>query len=118
MKAYMVTDRKGYSDYSVIVFAETPGKAVTAALGTDEFPYHDWDFTELKALRRPALDSAYRGCDFMDWDNATDRIAMVKEAGFTCDPDSVTLAECNTCPAREWCSEYEYLMEEAEEDLE
>ena len=49
MKAWYVTDRKGYSDYTIIVFAETRGKAIASAIGTDEFPKYEWDFTELFA---------------------------------------------------------------------
>lgn len=105
-KAYRVTDRKGYSDYSVIVFADTPGRAVSRALGTDEFQIDDWDFTELRAIRIPTLDASYHGKSVMDWDNMSDRVAMVK-AGFFCDPDCITLDDCKACPAKDWCSEYE-----------
>ena len=41
MKAYVVSDRGGYTEWTVIVFAESRGKAIVAALGTDEFPYGD-----------------------------------------------------------------------------
>lgn len=115
-KAYKVTDRKGYSDYAVIVFADTPGRAVSGALGTDEFPMGDWDFIELKAIRIPALDASYRGNWSMDWYNMSDRVAMVKEVGFSCDPDFITLKECKDCPAKDWCSVYETMKEDAQED--
>ena len=115
-KAYKVTDRKGYSEYSVIVFADTPGKAVSLALGTDEFPFGDWDFTQLKAIRIPALDASYRGNQYMDWYNMSDRIAMVKEVGFYCDPDFITLKECKDCLAKDWCYGYETMKEDAKEN--
>ena len=114
-KAYMVKDRKGYSDYCVIAFAETPGKAISHALGTDEFQRCDWDFIELKAKRIPELDSAYRGRLVMDWENMTDRVAMVKEADLYCDPDYITIEDCNNCQAKDWCSGYERML--VEEDF-
>ena len=82
MKAWNVTDRNGYAYYSVIVFAETRGKAKSSAIGTDEFPKCDWDFTELRARREPALDGAYRGAWRMEWDNDKDRLAMVRWGGY------------------------------------
>ena len=106
-KAYKVTDRVGYSGYSIIVFADTPGGAVSRALRTDEFSIDNWDFTELKAIRIPTLDMSYRGKSVMDWDDMEDRVAMVKEAGFYCDPDYITLDDCKVCPAKDWCSGYE-----------
>ena len=115
MKAYSVRDRYGYCEYSVIVFAETPGKAKNLALGTDEFPYGDWDFIELRATREPTLDNSYRGSSYMDWENMDDRVAMVKEAGYRCIPDYVELEICEKCPAKDWCGQYEEMQEEAEE---
>ena len=119
MKAYHVTDRKGYSDYSVIVFAESRGKAISSALGTDEFPQYDWEFTDLTARRIPALDSAYHGAWRMEWDNTADRLAMIKDAGFYCDEDSFAPSECEECIGRDYCSRYEeYLAEEQAGDKE
>ena len=115
MKAYEVRDRYGYCEYSVIVFAETPGKAKNLALGTDEFPYGDWDFIELRATREPTLDNSYRGSSYMDWENMDDRVAMVKEAGYQCIPDYAELEICEKCPAKDWCGQYEVMQEEAKE---
>ena len=106
-KAYKVTDRVGYSEYSIIVFADTPGRAVSRALRTDEFHIGDWDFTQLKAIREPTLDTSYHGKSVMDWDDMEDRVAMVKEAGFYCDPDYTILDDCKDCLAKDWCSTYE-----------
>ena len=114
MKAYKVSDRKGYSDYSVVVFADTPGKAVCLALGTDEFPSYDVDFMELKARRIPKLDAFYRGNWYMDWDNMEDRVALVKEANYMCDPYYAALEDCENCPATEWCEQYERMKDDAE----
>ena len=115
MKAWKVADRAGYSEYSCIVFAETPGKAVQEALGTDEFPYQDWDFIELKARRFPEMDKHYRGESRMDWDNAEDRVALVVEGGYTCDPDCAVLSDCEQCPAKDDCSLYEEMLEDQAE---
>jgi hypothetical protein len=115
MKAYKVTDRAGYSEYSCVVFAETPGKAVQEALGTDEFPYGDWTFIELKARRFPEMDKHYRGKSRMDWDNAEDRVALVVDGGYTCDSDYSVLSDCEECPAKDDCSLYEELLEDQAE---
>ena len=111
MKAWKVCDRNGYSPYSVVVFAETRGKAVSNAYGSDEFDKYDWDFTQLKATRIPQLDKYYRGYTRMDWDNMEERVAMVKEAGYQCDDDYADLDECKNCDAKEYCEEYERLQE-------
>ena len=117
MKAWYVTDRKGYSDYAIIVFAETRGKAIASAIGTDEFPKYDWYFTELFARREPALDGAYRGAWRMEWDNDDDRLAMVRWGGFHCDDDSFDPDYCAKCSGKDYCSRYEeYLDEEVETD--
>ena len=115
MKAYEVSDKNGYSDYALIVFAESRGKAISSAIGTDEFPKYEWDFTELRAKRIPALDSAYRGAWCMEWDNADDRLALVRDAGYYCNDDSFDADECEECPGKEYCSRYEEYLEECED---
>ena len=115
MKAWCVTDREGYSDYSVIVFAETRGKAIARALGTDEFPERDWEFTELIARRKPVLDSSYRGLSEMDWDNDSDRLAMVRFGGYRCDDDSFDPDDCKKCAGKDYCGRYEEYLEEDKE---
>lgn len=115
MKAYKVRDRIGYSDYSVVVFADTPGKAKALALGTDEFQSGDWDYTELTVERIKALDGFYRGNWYMDWDNMQDRVALVRYAGYRCDPDYAELDDCKDCEAKGWCGQYESMMEDQAE---
>ena len=115
MKAWYVTDRKGYSDYALIVFAETRGKAIFSALGTDEFPKYDWDFTELCARREPALDGAYRGQWRMDWDDDEDRLAMVQWGGYYCGEDGFDPSDCERCVAKHCCPRYEEYLEEEKE---
>lgn len=114
MKAWYVSDRKGYSDYAIIVFAETRGKAIYIALGTEEFDRYEWSFTELRAIRKPAFDKYYRSSYRMDWCNDEDRIAMVKE-GWYCDDDSFDPDFCTVCVAKEYCDKYQEWMEESEE---
>ena len=115
IKAWHVSDRKGYSDYAVIVFAETRGKAIAIALETDEFQSRDWDFTELYALRKPALDGAYRGNRRMEWHNDADRLAMVRLCGYYCDDDFFDPDECEKCSGKDYCSRYEEYLEEEKE---
>ena len=109
MKAYIITDRNGYCEYSKIVFADTAGKAKAYAAGSDGF--EDFSFTEIRAIRRPQLDAMYHGVIEMDWLNDRDRIAMVKLAGFRCTSDYD--CEGKSCPAYEFC---ERAQEEAEEE--
>ena len=116
MKAYKVYDRNAYSEFVVIAFAETRGKAIVNALGTDEFPYGDWDYTEMRAKRCPELDKYYRGAYRMDWDDPGDRLAMIKEAGFYCDEDSFDPDECEKCAGKEYCSQYDEYVEEQDGD--
>ena len=117
MKAYVVSDRQGYVEYTVVVFAESRGKAIVAALGTDEFPYEDWSYTELRAIREPELDKYYQGRQRMDWDDPDDRLAMVRDGGYYCNEDAFYPDDCAKCRGKDYCSRYEeYLEEEAETD--
>lgn len=119
MKAYVISDKDGYSEYLLVVFAESRGKAIRAAIGTEEFPTYDWEFTELRARRIPVLDTAYRGEFRMDWYNDADRLAIVKDAGFYCDDDYFDPDDCERCVGKDYCTRYEeYLEEEKEEDPE
>ena len=113
MKAYQVHDREGYSDYSCVVFAETRGKAISNALGTDEFPFCDWDYIQLTAWRRPQMDKYYCGKTYMDWYDMDDRIALVKDCGYRC--EDADYNECLKCQANVWCEEYERLRGELDE---
>lgn len=103
MKAYVVTD-KNECVYSTVVFAETRGKAIALAQSTDAC--EDVPFTEISARRVPQMDKYYRGKSEMDWYNADDRIALCKEAGFSCS-DEVLEPECEICPAKEYCDRYQ-----------
>ena len=107
MKAYQITDRGGFCEYSKIVFAETAGQAKAYAAGSDGF--EDVCFTEIRAIRCPQLDALYRGRGEMDWDNAGDRMAMVKLAGFRCGDDYD--CEGKKCPAYDFCERAEEAAE-------
>ena len=104
MKAYKISDLKGYADYSTVVFAETSGKAKAIAITTDAF--NDYEFTEISARRVPKLDKYYRGLDEMDWFDDADRIALVRDAGYSCDPEWWEGEDCTRCPAKQWCERY------------
>lgn len=101
MKAYKVTDGR-YCDFATIVFAESRGKAKKIAQNTDCCEYTP--FIYIRATRVPALDKYYRGISEMDWYEDNDRIAMVKEANFSCSYEYDALdCECDKCPANQWC---------------
>ena len=102
MKAYIITDLQGYADYSTVVFAETSGKAKAIAIHTDAF--EDYEFTEISARRVPKLDKYYRGLDEMDWFDPNDRVALVREANFSCSYETdIEDLRCEDCPAKQWC---------------
>ena len=105
MKAYKITDRNGVYDYAIIVFAENRNKAKAIAVNTDSF--EDIEYKDIRAIRMPKLDKYYRGESEMDWYNAEDRIAMVKEAGFSCSLDYWEEEDCLECPAWQWCDRCE-----------
>lgn len=110
MKAYLVRDEQSDFDYCTVVFAETRGKAKQEALCADACM--DAEFTNISARRIPQLDRFYRGRTEMDWYNDKDRLAMVRYAGMRCS-DEVTTdeAECEECPAKDYCERYEYESE-------
>lgn len=102
MKAYSISDRNGAEGYSLVVFAETAGKAKAYAARTDDFC--DYGFTGIRVIRKPSLDRFYRGNIEMDWDNDEDRVAMVRYANFECSYEAdVSEEDCRACPAFQWC---------------
>ena len=105
MKAWIAQEMIEYSS-STVVFAETRGKARAEAMKTDSC--EDVPFTDIWIRRAPQMDKYYRGMTEMDWLDENDRIAMVKDAGFSCsyEYDFADL-DCETCPAKEWCDRYE-----------
>lgn len=94
---------------SIVVFAETRGKAIGIAVNHELFEdYCDW--REVRCRRCKELDGCYRGKAAMDWNDDLDRFDMVSKAGFWC--TEVDREECGRCYARDVCENYrDYLYE-------
>lgn len=106
MKAYLAST--DWSDYALIVFAETAGKARQAALGEDEV--EDASYTEIRVRRKPEFDKLYKqGKRRLDWEIDEDRIALVRDGGFYC--VEVEEWECRACCAKEYCDTWKELEE-------
>lgn len=98
MKAYQVhTD---WRDGSVVIFAETVGKAKYLALNTDLLCYEN--YKDLRAIRLPKIDHLYNGDIMPDWNENEDiRLVLVKEYGWHCiEPQ---LEDCKVCSAEKCC---------------
>lgn len=114
MKAYTVTDRNGDEGYCIAVFAETRGKALSYAARDDKLC--DYGYTGLRASRCPSLDKYYtEGKKEMDWLDDADRIAMVKDANFTCGSEWGCI-DGRDCPAYDFCDYGQGLTEEQENE--
>lgn len=106
-KAYRVSSK--WRDDVTVVFAESRGKAKAIAMSTECFD--GIDFVSIEVHRLPHMDKYYKpGKTEMEWYDSEDRIALVKDAGFHC--EYIELTECEQCPAREYCDEWEAYMEE------
>ena len=110
MKAWLVREKDG--EYATVVFAETRGKARAEAQATDAC--EDAHFCDIEVTRKPNMDKYYKdGKREMDWYNDAERLALVKECGFYC--VDMFIEECEDCPAKEYCDNYQdYLTEEGE----
>ena len=104
MKAWKVEDKASYEGGCTVVFAETLGKAHALALSTDCCEDAEWN--DVRVTRIPVMDKHYRGKWEMNWYNSEDRIALVKECGWFCSETNGREA-CLTCPAAEWCGDYQ-----------
>ena len=115
MKAYIVSDKTGYRDMATVVFAESRNAAKSVAMNTETCD--GLDYTEIRAIREPALDQYYKeGKKEMDWFDMEDRAVMVRYAHFECsDEADITLLECENCPGHKWCGRYDSEREEMEE---
>ena len=116
MKAYNVYSNY-IDEYTVIIFAESAGKAKSFALNhTDEF--NRWDgneFTDLRARRRKEVDDCYRGHQYMDfWENDQDRYDLATKLGWHCDEEYIDEDECKECVARDVCVGYKDYLKEKE----
>lgn len=112
MKAWKVSEKD--ECYSTVVFAETRGKARALARYTDTC--EDCDFCDIRVYRVPKIDKYYKdGKIEMDWYISQDRIALVKELGFSC--LDIDITECENCPAKEYCDSYKDEKDYWENDL-
>jgi hypothetical protein len=106
MKAWRGEDTTSYEGGCTIVFAETRGKAHALALDTECCDCAEWN--DVRVTREPAADKLWKpGKKAIDWRDKTDRVTLVKECDWTCLPDYLDRNDCVTCPAKEWCGEYE-----------
>lgn len=103
MKAWRVSLK--YEFFAEVVFAETRGKARSLAMACDGF--EDAKFTDVEVHREPQVDKYYKdGKWHLDYFDPKDRIILVKECGFYCDPDYFDLEECEVCSAKKYCDQY------------
>lgn len=113
MKAWLVRQKDEFR--ATVVFAETRGRARALALLTDACEDADW--LDIDVYRRPNLDKYYvEGKREMDWFNKNDRIALVKDGGFVCDPDCWEMEDCEVCSARDYCDKCQERIRELEAD--
>lgn len=115
MKGWIVSDKNG--DYGCdIVFADTRGKAIVKALGCDSF--EDLKFTDIRVRRCPEIDGMENNKPTDNyWLNDEIRMILVKEYDLRC-LDPRYEEECRYCIAKEYCCEWEYYLEELEENEE
>lgn len=107
MKAWLV--RENSIEGCEVVFAETRGKATAIALHTETF--EDDDFINLVVRRIPEIDKYYtNGKRRMDWNNQKDRLALVKEYGFSC-IDECFGEFCGDCLSKDYCDRYDEYIE-------
>ena len=113
MKAWLVRQKDEFC--ATVVFAETRGKARALALRTDACEGADW--LDIDVHRSPNLDKYYvEGKREMDWFNKNDRIALVKDGGFVCDPDYWEMEDCDACSAKDYCDKCQERIRELEVD--
>lgn len=88
------------------MFAETRGKAHDIARSTDCCEDAEW--CDIRVTRIPEMDKMWKpGKKEMDWYNAEDRVALVKECGWFCNHEYLDRErDCLECPASEWCVDY------------
>lgn len=111
MKAWLVREKDEFT--AAVVFAETRGKAKALALHTEAC--EDSDFMSIEVRRAKKADKYYKpGKQELDWFNTEDRIALVKDCGFTCIPDAHCAETCDVCPAKEFCDDYIEMEKESQ----
>ena len=115
MKAWRVSDEASEVGGCTVVFADTRGKAHVLALRTDCCEDAEW--TDVRVTRLPEMDKMWKpGKWEMNWYDAEDRTALVKECGWYCS-ETNGREDCLICPAAEWCDDYqEWKQEEGNEE--
>lgn len=114
MKAWIVKEKDEFC--ATVVFAETRGKARALAMHTEAC--EDAEFCNIDVYRKPDLDKYYEdGKKEMSWFKAKDRIALVKDGGFSCDPCYLEWEDCETCPAKDYCDRYKDHLDELKEEV-
>lgn len=109
MKAWLVGEKDEFA--AAVVFAETRNEARSRVMGTEEF--ETADYINIEAHRMKAADKYYTdGKTRLDWLDPDDRLVLVKECGFVCDPDAFYEGDCETCTGKEYCDRYKNLSEE------
>lgn len=109
MKAWLVREKGEFG--ATVVFAETRGKARAKAMRTETC--QDAEFLDIEVSRQPQMDKYYvEGKKEMDWYISQDRIALVKDCGFICDEDYLEREDCEVCPAKEYCDNYQDFLAE------
>lgn len=107
MKAWLVREKGEFS--AAVVFAETRGKARVLAQSTD--CCEDVNFLDIEVRRMKEADKYYEDGKWeLNWLNSVDRIALVKDCGFFCDPNYWMYGDCENCSAVEWCDQYQERM--------
>ena len=102
MKAWKVSHKDDY--FSIVVFAETRGKAKYLAQKTEA--YESCEFIDLEVRRLRGADCLYKdGRTEVDWYNDNDRLVLVRDCNFRCD-EVESEYECKQCPAIEHCDAY------------
>ena len=116
MKAWLVKNKDADYCGAEVVFAETRGKARALAMSTD--CCSEAKFVDIEVYREPIADKYYKeGKRYLDWDDPKDRLALVKDCGFSCDPDYFDCEECEKhCSAKEYCARYKDYRESEEEE--
>lgn len=107
IKAWRVSDEASEVGGCTVVFADTRGKAHVLALRTDCCENAEWN--DVRVTRLPEMDKMWKpGKWEMNWYDSEDRIALVKECGWSCCEDYLDRErDCPVCPAAEWCDSYQ-----------
>ena len=101
MKAWLVMIKDNFE--ATVIFTETREKAKSLALSTKAC--RGAKFCDIEVSRLPKADKYYKdGKTEMNWSNAEDRLALVKEFDFGC--EYADLVVCEACSAKDYCSAY------------